>query len=331
MIEVRTPSRLHFGLLAFSPELPRQFGGVGLMIRRPDTLLWMGRRPDEQIRAEGRMNDRAVEFARRFLERAHQQGLTRELTGLQIRVLRIPRPHAGLGTGTQLGMAVARGVAALLDRTDLTVAQLAQLVGRGQRSAIGAHGFFHGGLIVEGGKRHRDDLSPLLVRLAFPDAWRVVLIRPHELEGLSGEREQAAFNTALAIPREVSAELCRLVLLGLAPAAAEEDAAAFGEALFELQQRVGECFASSQGGVYAHPMLEAIVRRVRSWGVPGVGQSSWGPSLYAVAEDDDQAQALATMLRQTFELSGSQLLVTRADNAGGAVREVQDRLSGAPA
>ena len=36
MIEVRTPSRLHFGLLALDPSRPRQFGGVGLMVREPD-------------------------------------------------------------------------------------------------------------------------------------------------------------------------------------------------------------------------------------------------------------------------------------------------------
>ena len=29
------PSRLHFGLLAWGPNAPRQFGGVGLMVDHP--------------------------------------------------------------------------------------------------------------------------------------------------------------------------------------------------------------------------------------------------------------------------------------------------------
>ena len=32
---VRTPSRLHFGLLGWGPEVARQFGGIGLMIDSP--------------------------------------------------------------------------------------------------------------------------------------------------------------------------------------------------------------------------------------------------------------------------------------------------------
>ena len=34
-IRIRTPSRLHFGLLGWGPQAARQFGGVGLMIEDP--------------------------------------------------------------------------------------------------------------------------------------------------------------------------------------------------------------------------------------------------------------------------------------------------------
>ncbi len=320
MIEVRTPSRLHFGLLAFDRAQPRQFGGVGLMIRRPDTIVRLS--ASDAFTGEGRMNDRAVAFAQRFLEKAAERGIGRDLNGVHVQVLRIPRPHTGLGTGTQLGLAVARGLAKLLDIPDMSLAKLAHLVGRGQRSAIGAHGFIHGGFIVEGGKRDRADLSPMLLRLDFPEAWRVVLIRPHQLEGLCGEREQAAFDTVITIPRDTTAELCRLVLLGLAPAVIEHDIDAFGEALFTMQQLVGQCFAASQGGIYADPLLEKIVTHLRDGGVAGVGQSSWGPSLYAVVADQTQAEQVADDLRETFGFTGQEILITEADNDGGAACEV---------
>ena len=35
VIQIRTPSRLHFGLLGWGPEVVRQFGGIGLMIDSP--------------------------------------------------------------------------------------------------------------------------------------------------------------------------------------------------------------------------------------------------------------------------------------------------------
>lgn len=319
MIEVRTPSRLHFGLLAFDPYEARQFGGVGLMIRRPDTLVRLNADAPDRFTGTGLMSDRAVEFARLFMDRAMDAGLTATRLGAAIQVARVPRPHNGLGGGTQLGMAVARAMAELIERPDLGVTQLAQLVGRGKRSAIGTHGFIHGGLIVEGGKRTAGELSPMLIRMDFPAAWRVVLIRPKRLHGLSGEREQQVFDHQLLIPRELTAELCRLVLLGLAPAVAEQDLSTFGEALYELQRRVGDCFARSQGGRWADPSLAAIVEHVRKRGIPGVGQSSWGPTLYAVTEDDTTAERLAADLLATFDLEPGDVTVTMADNHGSSV------------
>jgi len=36
------------------------------------------------------------------------------------------------------------------------------------RSGIGVHGFQHGGFLLEGARRERDDIAPLLARLTFP-------------------------------------------------------------------------------------------------------------------------------------------------------------------
>ena len=135
MIEVRTPSRLHFGLLAFDGSWSsRQFGGVGLMIRYPDVKVQIELASD--FTGAGRMSDRAVEFAKRFATNAIDGGLIErdDLPGVSVRVVRVPRPHTGLGTGTQLGMAVGRALTRLVTLDDaVSPAQLAMLVGRGQR------------------------------------------------------------------------------------------------------------------------------------------------------------------------------------------------------
>lgn len=319
MIELRAPSRLHFGILSYSNDkTARQFGGVGLMVRRPDVKIRV--ELARSFSGTGRLSDRAAEFAARFAERAVARGLVVRVPAVSIRVLRVPRPHTGLGTGTQLGMAVARALSEVLDLEDLSVAEMASLVGRGERSAVGVHGCFGGGFIVEGGKADSSELSPKVMQHPFPDPWRIVLVRPAALHGIAGERERQAFALLPRLPDELTARMCRLVLLGLAPAVVEADLGRFGEALYELQRLAGECFKLAQGGVYADPLLSRIVKFIRDCGVPGVGQSSWGPTLYAISGDQEQAEWLAARLQRQFRLQPGEVLVTESDNHGSTVR-----------
>ena len=320
MIEIRAPSRLHFGLFAFGCTGARQFGGVGLMVGRPDLAIRV--EPADVFHAEGPMADRALWFANRFAEGCAEAGADEAIRGARIQILRAPRPHTGLGAGTQLAMAVARALALLIDRRDWGAPQLAGLVERGERSAIGAHGFCKGGLLVEGGKIDPSRLSPLIVHRPFPADWRIVLVCPRHLQGLAGDRERQAFATMPTISDEATSRMCRLVLMGLLPAVTECDVAAFGASLYELQQVAGSCFRESQGGLYAGPVLEQIVRFVRDRGVPGVGQSSWGPTLYALCGDEDRALQLAGHIQRRFNLDGNEVVVTEADNQGALVREL---------
>ena len=321
MIEVRTPSRLHFGLLAYGDAPRRQFGGLGLMVRHPNVLIRVRQQPlGRQFTGDGPMADRAITFAKRFAMRAVAVGLIDHVPPVHIRVARVPRPHTGLGSGTQLGMAVARALAALIDRGDLGAAALAGLVGRGRRSAVGAHGSITGGLIIEGGKAEATQLAPLIARLDFPDPWRIVLIRPEQLDGLAGQRELRAFADLPPIPAELSARMCQLTLLGLAPAMVERQLDEFGWALFELQQLAGECFKTAQGGVYAHPLLARVVDFIRKQKITGVGQSSWGPTLYAITGDDESAERLAGAVQNQFGFGPGEVRVTQADNKGCVVR-----------
>ncbi len=110
--------------------------------------------------------------------------------------------------------------------------------------------------------------------------------------------------------------LCRLVLLGLLPALAQDDFCAFGEALYDFNARVGEVFAPVQGGRYASPRSAEIVAFVRQQRIRGVGQSSWGPTVFALTEHEMQAQELAHRLRERFGLGPNEVVVTKASNQG---------------
>lgn len=327
MIEVRAYSRLHFGFL--NPSAPqtaqvetplsRSFGGVGAMIAQPDLCVRL--EADDAWSAEGPLAERALEVAQRFAAATCRDEQIAELPAHRLWIERVMPAHAGLGSGSQLALSVARALAASWGLS-CDLATLARRAGRGLRSALGAHGFELGGFLVESGKRSPEGLAPLVARQPFPEAWRLVVALPlQHSSGLHGGDEVEAFARLTGHPAASSATetLCRLVLLGMLPALVERDLDAFGEALYEFNARVGEAFAPVQGGTYASPRVAEVVEFVRGQNVRGVGQSSWGPAVFAVVADAERAEHLAIQMRRRFALPESAVWATPACNHGATL------------
>jgi beta-RFAP synthase len=245
--------------------------------------------PADSWQFEGRLASRAQSFAMRFMQTIAES----ERRAFQVLVEQSPDEHIGLGVGTQLALAVARALAVAVGRSELTSVELAARVGRGERSAIGVHGFDRGGLLVEGGKYAGEDVSPLIAHEPLPAAWRVVLFRP-SAPAWHGDRERTAFATA---QRGEPDELRRLTETALLPAARRGDAAAFGDAVHEFNRRAGEPFAAAQGGAYASSAIGELIADLRTLGIRGVGQSSWGPTVFAIVPDGDAALSLVLRYR----------------------------------
>jgi beta-RFAP synthase len=329
MPRLRTASRLHFGLISLPeqpaawsdrlgrPVLPaRCFGGVGLMVESPGLVLHV--EPAAAWCAEGPLADRALTFARRFAGTLEEDAPERTLPPCRLVVESAPREHVGLGTGTQLALGVARLLAQAWG-LDLATDDLARRVGRGERSALGVHGFAQGGFLVDAGKLAHTAVAPLVARVEFPAAFRVVLVLPRQSTGLYGKSERSAF-ARLTAPAGTTEALCRLVLLGMLPALVEQDVQAFGEALFDFNARVGEVFAPVQGGTYASGLTAEVIDFIRRQGVPGVGQSSWGPGVFAVT-DEARAAHLADRLRAVVAADVAEVQVSRACNMGAGLEE----------
>src|SRR5688572_24305003 len=143
-IYVEAAGRLHFGVLDLRGELGRWFGGMGAAAPAP-TLLVSAAAADV-LSVGGDDHERAASFARTFLA---SQGLP---PGARVCVHRALPRHSGLGSGTQLALAVARALAELHGLT-ITAPALARAVGRARRSAVGTWTFEGGGLVLEGGRR----------------------------------------------------------------------------------------------------------------------------------------------------------------------------------
>jgi beta-ribofuranosylaminobenzene 5'-phosphate synthase len=319
-VRVRTSSRLHFGLLGWGPTSRRQFGGLGLMIQDPSIELVA--ELAERWQFEGPLAGRAERLVVHLRDRLSAVGIPP--VPARIRVLRAPPEHVGLGVGTQVSLAVASAVLLLAGAAGPTAEELALLTGRGDRSGIGLHGFQLGGMIVDGGRRKGTGIPPLVARHAFPEEWSILVVQPPGLHGLHGADEARAFDELPPIPDRVTERLCRIVLLDIIPALLERDLPAFGAALMELQANVGAIFAPAQGGTYTSPHAAAIVEELGRAGLVGIGQSSWGPTLYAFSDrPPEEIASLADRLRQRVMIDGCSVLVTRADNQGAA-RDVED-------
>ncbi len=230
--------------------------------------------------------------------------------------------HVGLGSGTQLAIAVGVALAALY-RLNLPPRAVATLYQRGQRSGIGVGAFEQGGFLVDGGKDAGTEPPPIISRLEFPAGWRVVLLLDSAVQGLHGESEIAAFQALPEFPAYESAHLCRLMFTQALPALVEQDLDKFGRAIGELQHVVGDYFASAQGGRFLSPRVSEALTWIESQGFAGVGQSSWGPTGFAIVGDETQAVALVRGAQSRWGGPGGlQFKVCSGRNHGGVVELV---------
>ncbi|PVX77041.1 beta-ribofuranosylaminobenzene 5'-phosphate synthase family protein [Paraburkholderia unamae] len=316
-VSVDAPARLHLGFLDPNASLGRAFGSLGLVIEGGGTRIEA--RLAERDSIEGAASEAERERIAICLARLHA---AYDPAPVAIEVIRTPRAHTGLGSGTQLALAVGSAFTRLLDHA-ATSAELAALLGRGARSGIGVLGFETGGLLVDGGPSRglREGVPPLLARQPFPESWRVLLVSDNAREGLHGDAERRGLAALAPFPQALAAHLCHLVLMQILPGAAEGDIAAFARGLTQLQQTIGEYFAPVQGGVFASPDVERALRAVAAQRPAGIGQSSWGPTGFAiVASEYDAACALATARAATRGMPHIECTVVAGRNRGADVR-----------
>lgn len=286
---VTAPARLHFGMLDPAGIGARRFGGVGVGVEFPRVVVAVRAGSGEEVTTHGPEADRAALFARRAREAFGYSG------GVEVDVREAIPSHTGLGSGTKLGLTVARGVAELAGISAAPEA-LADASGRGARSSVGCWTFAAPGLVVEAGVRDRESISPLVARHAMPDRWRCVLAMPLGVEGLSGNAEERFFGLMHQERTAIEPRVSRLVLTALLPGLVTENIDEFGAGLWEIQREIGSMFASRQGGVF-HPRAAPVVDALVALGVGAVGQSSWGPTVYGIVDDPERAASVADRLR----------------------------------
>jgi beta-ribofuranosylaminobenzene 5'-phosphate synthase len=286
-VTVTTTARLHFGFLDPSGRSDRPFGSFGLSLDRPATRITL--EPSKAVEVTGPEAARAARYLESIAEAC------RVARACRLEVHEAIPCHAGLGSGTQLALAVGAAFAAA-EGLSLTPLEIAGKLGRGARSGIGIATFEAGGAVLDSGPR--DGAVPQLVaRVPFPEAWRVLLIFDPDAKGLAGANELAAFETLPAFPPTEAAELRARIVEGALPALEAQDFATFCAQIGYLQDRMGAYFAPLQGGAYTSPRVGAVLQGLRAEGLTGLGQSSWGPTGFAFAPTEQEGQKLLAAAR----------------------------------
>jgi beta-RFAP synthase len=312
IVHVTAPSRLHFGLLSFGNSDGGQFGGIGAMIDHPGLQLRIA--DADHFVASGPHAARVREYVKRF-SRYHG----RDDADCRIEVISAPAEHVGLGTGTQLGLSVIAGLSKYFGWKTPTPAELAAAAGRGFRSSIGTHGFCGGGLIYEEVKPDDAIVAPLQDRTTVPEHWRWLLLRPRLEVGLYGQAEKDAFSALRSVPRETTERLRDEICKYMLPAIKTRDFDAFSESLYRYGVAAGKCFAERQSGPFASARLAKLVEAIRHLGVRGVGQSSWGPTIFALCSSTAATFELRQQLAQHAAAADTEAFVSSPNNDGAKI------------
>ncbi len=312
-VYIKAPARLHLGFLDLEGSLGRRFGSLGLTLDGIATRI-VARR-DSHFNVLGKPDERVVKLAERFFEIKGLPG------GCEIEVLEQIPAHSGLGSGTQLALAVGTAISKLYS-LGFPCEDIAVTLDRGKRSGVGIGAFQQGGFLLDAGKNQSNFIPPIVSRIAFPSKWRVVLIMDSASHGLYGDDESTSFSSLPPVSSDIASYLCRLTLMQIMPAVSEQDLGTFSKGIHDLQRCMSDFFASQQGGRYTSHVVGDAIGYIESLGIKGVGQSSWGPIGFAFVGSEEQALVLLRALQEEFRKKKElQFKIVSGRNTGAVVQQ----------
>ncbi len=317
-VTIQSPARLHFGLLEVCAGQDRLFGGLGAMIEQPSTQLSLKIDPSSvpnkpwtyTIDAEEPWRSRIESVLNRWITANGNPGLP----SIQIRLENQPRMHAGLGSGTQIACATV----SLLSnwsktKSPISTESLAKITQRGKRSYVGLAGHRQGGFIVDHGVATLG-AERQINHFDMPQEWCVVLAKPLSTATISGVVENDYFGQS-QFPNVYRESMWERIQNEIIPALNAGDLAHFGSALYEYGRDAGRVFAKVQGGIYRDQVVASLINWIRAQGVLATGQTSWGPTVYAILGNQADADDLLRQLSLRFP-TDIEVMTTRFNRTG---------------
>jgi beta-RFAP synthase len=321
-VTVSAPARLHLGFLDLGGSLGRVYGSIGLAVNSHYTTIELS--AAEQTQVQGDISPELVTRIESFVQRFFAslgQAVPHEQRGLFISVREHIPEHAGLGSGTQLALTLGKALAEFF-AIPADANAVAAAMQRGKRSGIGIATFQQGGFVVDGGVAE-GQLPPLLMQHSFPEDWRVLMIMDQRQQGVHGQQESSAFRDLPTFPKQEAQAICHLTLMQLLPALYESNIDAFGDAVTQIQQRIGDHFAPAQGGRFSSEAVAQLLHHAQTLGHHGIAQSSWGPTGCVFVDSYHKAEQLLSQLQDFAAQSNIDgelsLIIAEADRFGAVI------------
>ncbi|CAB3287475.1 Beta-ribofuranosylaminobenzene 5'-phosphate synthase [Methanocaldococcus lauensis] len=329
MITIQTPSRIHMGLIDLNGSIGRVDGGIGLALEEPNIKI-KGKECDEIIIEFDRklfkkfnceyiknIEDRIYNISNKVLKTINEEGI-------YLKILSLFPSHSGLGSGTQISLAVGKLITKMYGK-DLNAYELAKITGRGGTSGIGIGAFEYGGFLIDGGHsfgkgKDKEEFkpssaskgvkpAPIIFRHDFD--WEVVLIIPKG-EHIYGKKEVDIFKKYCPVPLNEVEKICHLVLMKMMPAVVEKNLEDFGDVVNKLQYLgFKKIEVNLQSDIVKDLIFE--LHKEKDNNVYS-GLSSFGPTVYALGDK----KLIVEKANEIFDKYGicGDIIITKANNNG---------------
>ena len=321
-IKIITPSRLHFALIDLSGDLGRVDGGIGVALNYPNIILEASSLKNDDIIVKNGYNSELIyDIAKNVFKHLEIDG------GIEFNLISSIPSHVGLGSKTQLSLAIAFAINYLFNKRK-TGFELARIVKRGGTSGIGVNVFQKGGFILDAGHTFGKDKQknsflpsrasdapppPALLHYAVPENWQFVIALPNIHDEIEGLKEINVFKNTCPITEQEVGAVSRLILMVLLPGLYEKNIEVFGKGLSELQ-KVG--FKKHE--VNLQPMIiKDLIEFMTDNGAYGSGLSSFGCTTYGLVEGIENAKKLEKKTNNFLQNNGGgRVFTTNVNNEG---------------
>lgn len=328
-VRITAPCRIHLSLIDENGYTGRVDGGIGLMLDKPNVVFEASNSADEfQIEAHRYyresidvINDKASMVFKAY---------NINNKNFHFHLKRYYPSHVGLGSKTQLSLAIATAIAKL-KKLDISSRELTNLVERGGTSGIGWRGFESGGFILDGGHdfgkgKEKESFLPssasgsanpaiTILTYPIPENWRFLLIIPNVEKGAYGDEEVSIFEKHAPIPKSEVNEVSHQIIMKVIPGLLKNDLQCFGEGLKRIQS-IG--FKKIEIRLQ-HEIVKKLLKFFETYGLKAYGMSSFGPSVVGITESKEEAIKLREKVEKILEGIGGHLYIAKPNNSGAKI------------
>jgi len=325
-IRITTPCRIHLSLIDLNGYTGRVDGGIGLMLDEPNVVFEASNSAKEFKIEAHRYYRESIEVINEKASKVFK-ALNINNKNFHFHLKQYYPSHVGLGSKTQLSLAIATAIAKLKN-LDISHKELTNLVDRGGTSGIGWRGFKTGGFILDGGHdfglgKEKETFLPssasnsadpalTIFRYNIPENWRFVIAIPNVKKGAYGDEEVSIFQKHTPIPKEEVNEVSHQILMKVIPGLLKNDLAVFGEGIKRIQS-IG--FKKIEISLQSK-IVKDLLNFLEEYGVKAYGMSSFGPSIIGITESDSEAEKLMKKVKRRLLGVGGHFYLCKPNNEG---------------